>query len=277
MIKSLTQRIDLMAKERQRLYIIPTSAGGLFVGVNLTLLLTGIVYANNLVLLLAFCLFAALLLTMFQTHAIMEKFEFGAVRLSDAPANGQHGVSISSPIDLVRYELHTDKGIFPASRAMPRGHYRCRYLKAYTTGERNFFYVWTYRKLDKDLRVYPAQTPSFTPTEGAQKETVAGSGEFNKHRVYAQGASSKRIDWKAFARTEQLLVKEFEEPKNSGVVIEQARLQGDKEEVLSQMAWQIEQAKRTGLSWELKGDNFYLPMGKGQAHWTSCMEALSDA
>src|SRR5476651_2124548 len=40
------------------------------------------------------------------------------------------------------------------------------------------------------------------------------SAEFAQHRLYNNGESVKNIDWKLFARTDKLLVKQFEEETN---------------------------------------------------------------
>ena len=40
------------------------------------------------------------------------------------------------------------------------------------------------------------------------------SVEFAEHRVYNTGESTKHVDWKLYARTEKLFVKQFEEETN---------------------------------------------------------------
>ncbi len=40
------------------------------------------------------------------------------------------------------------------------------------------------------------------------------SVEFTEHRVYNTGESTKHVDWKLYARTEKLFVKQFEEETN---------------------------------------------------------------
>ena len=44
------------------------------------------------------------------------------------------------------------------------------------------------------------------------------SVEFAEHRVYNTGESTKHVDWKLYARTEKLFVKQFEEETNFTVV-----------------------------------------------------------
>lgn len=50
---------------------------------------------------------------------------------------------------------------------------------------------------------------------GLHKSPFHGfSVEFAEHKIYNQGNSTKNIDWKLFARTEKLFLKEFEEETN---------------------------------------------------------------
>jgi len=50
---------------------------------------------------------------------------------------------------------------------------------------------------------------------GLHKSPLHGfSAEFAEHRVYNPGNDVKHIDWKVFARTDKLFVKEYEEETN---------------------------------------------------------------
>lgn len=55
---------------------------------------------------------------------------------------------------------------------------------------------------------------------GERKSVYGGSGLiFKDHRIYAPGDDIRRIDWKVFARTDDLYVKNFEEDRNLTVHI----------------------------------------------------------
>lgn len=50
---------------------------------------------------------------------------------------------------------------------------------------------------------------------GMHKSPFHGfSVEFAEHRIYNQGESTKNIDWKVFARTDKMFIKQFEEETN---------------------------------------------------------------
>ena len=58
---------------------------------------------------------------------------------------------------------------------------------------------------------------------GLHKSPLHGfSVEFAEHKMYNTGDSTKNIDWKLYARTEKLFLKEFEEETNvrSTIVID---------------------------------------------------------
>ncbi|PSH02497.1 MAG: DUF58 domain-containing protein, partial [Nanohaloarchaea archaeon QH_8_44_6] len=56
--------------------------------------------------------------------------------------------------------------------------------------------------------------------EGEQSSSSTGQGMiFEEHKKYQPGDDIRRIDWKAYARTDNLYVKRFEEEKNITVHI----------------------------------------------------------
>jgi len=55
---------------------------------------------------------------------------------------------------------------------------------------------------------------------GAKKSIAAGRGLlFKDHRIYAPGDDFRAIDWKVFARTDDLYIKNYEEERNLTVHI----------------------------------------------------------
>ncbi|WP_410764949.1 DUF58 domain-containing protein [Haloferax sp. DFSO60] len=56
---------------------------------------------------------------------------------------------------------------------------------------------------------------STAPLQGDQRSRQVGGGlTFSDHRRYTHGDDPRRIDWKAYARTEELFIKRFEEERN---------------------------------------------------------------
>lgn len=73
-------------------------------------------------------------------------------------------------------------------------------------------------QLDRfSLVVRKRVTSSFT---GQRKSLSIGKGiSFQDHRIYAPGDDFRRIDWKVYARTDDLYIKNYEEEKNLTVHI----------------------------------------------------------
>lgn len=50
---------------------------------------------------------------------------------------------------------------------------------------------------------------------GSHRATLLGAGrEFDRHRAYQQGDESRHVDWRLFARTDRLYVRQFREESN---------------------------------------------------------------
>lgn len=281
----LFDRLFDKAKQSERIYIVPSKNGFLFIGVNFTLFLMGLVYANNLALLLAFSLFATLLLIMFQTHAIMEKFDYKGITLSNDYADESPGIYLKNIADEIRVSLLSDNDELETNRIgekfviknPKRGKYKIGHMKVHTRGSSDFFYVWTYRKVDRNLYIYPKKIQCPWPSLNSNDKTKAGSGEFDKHFPYSDSDSAKRIDWKAYARSNSLLVKEYEEESSEGILIDENQFLEDREKALSKMAWLVDQSLRKGQQWGLKTKTANLSLDKGHAHWQQSMELLSEA
>ena len=57
-------------------------------------------------------------------------------------------------------------------------------------------------------------TPGTTPTK-----TAATPEDFSEHRPYNPGDDLRSLDWKIYARTDRLVIKQFEEQTNVGAVL----------------------------------------------------------
>ncbi|MBC77796.1 MAG: hypothetical protein CME64_17455 [Halobacteriovoraceae bacterium] len=275
MIKALVQR----AKEKETPYILPTMPGLIFIGVFFTLFLMGLVYGNNLTLLLAFCMFAFLLGVMFKTHDLVKRYTSIDVRFDDsylpqAKTNLQGPFSMELQTDKGTIEGHSSTGSFSLKGL--RGRYKVNTIKLHTSGDWGLFRVWRYVKVNKELYIYPR--PLAVEQDFFKEISQEGAEIFNQHKRYERGHPSKRIDWKVFAKKDELLIKEFNENRPESFEINDIRFKGDFEETLSKMAWLVNKAHLEGLKWELSlKSGAYLRPGKGHSHFKRSMEILSEA
>ncbi|MBJ01100.1 MAG: hypothetical protein CME67_07695 [Halobacteriovoraceae bacterium] len=275
MIEAIKER----ARKKQTPYILPTGSGAIFIGVFFTLFLMGLVYGNNLTLLLAFCMFAFLIGIMFKTHEMVKRYSHISIHLSDGASAqiktnllGNFHIELQSSNQTLKAQSGT--GTFQINAK--RGRYPIKVIKVWTSGEWGLFKVWRYVPGTRTLFVYPR-------LEQVEKSYFRelhqdGAEAFHQHKRYERGQASKRIDWKVYAKKEELLVRDFKENKPDTIEINEKHLKGDFESKVSKMAWLVNKAHSEGMDWELKlNKGTYLAFSRGVAHFKKSMEILSEA
>jgi uncharacterized protein (DUF58 family) len=163
-----------------------------------------------------------------------------------------------------------------------RGLVRCGRLEVYTRYPVGFFHAWSYVEFNLAVIVYPKPDP-FAGTPPAQSRSdseegipIAGDEEFNMLRSYRPGDAPKLIAWKALAREQGLLTKEFSATASSELWLdwEEAYAPGV-EQRLSVLAHWVIQAERFGQSYGLRIPGVKIAPARGEAHRTRCLEALA--
>jgi len=130
--------------------------------------------------------------------------------------------------------------------------------------------------------VYPKPDPMAgtppTQSRNASEEgiPVAGDEEFNMLRPYRPGDAPKLIAWKALAREQGLLTKEFSAMASSELWLDWDDAHAsDIEHRLSVLAHWVIQAERFGQSYGLRIPGVKIAPARGEAHRTRCLEALA--
>jgi len=166
-----------------------------------------------------------------------------------APRRGQHKV-----------------GTLCLTSAYPLGF--IRFLKKFSPGQT---YI-VYPNPAGDVRL-PA---SFVhPRDGRPSELGEGD-DFAGTRAYVYGESQRHIDWRAVARGQSLMTKQFTAEVEGVVYFDFSALRfADVEERLSQLALWVIEAERAGRPYCLRLPGVEIPPAAGQAHFHQCMRALS--
>ena len=104
-----------------------------------------------------------------------------------------------------------------------------------------------------------------------------GEGDdFAGVRVYMPGESQRHIDWKAVARGQPLMTKQFAAEAEGVVYLDFSALPfGDAEERLSQLALWVIEAERARRPYGLRLPGTEIPRAVGEPHFHQCMRALS--
>jgi uncharacterized protein (DUF58 family) len=107
--------------------------------------------------------------------------------------------------------------------------------------------------------------------------TELGEGDdFAGVRDYVPGESQRHIDWRAVARGQPLMTKQFAAQAEGVVYFDFAALHfANVEERLSQLALWIIEAERARRPYGLRLPGTEIPPAIGQPHFHQCLRALS--
>jgi uncharacterized protein (DUF58 family) len=296
-------------RRRERIYIVPTTFGALFLLGSAAMLLVGSAYANNLVNLLACFLMSLLLVAMIQTHMNVRDLRLAHATIDPGPAGGEVAATVTienrgrAPkysLEARAWGLELTRVEFPgvplagratsrfraAYRAGARGRKRVARIQISTVYPLGLFRAWSTRDVSAPYWVYPKpEGPLPLPVAGEGAGAVADArssrpdaSDFRGHRKSVPGDSHRRIDWKAYARGRPLLAKEFDggagQPTLAFSWQDTAAL-GPIEARLSQLAKWVESARGSGATFQLSIPGFACGPGHGSEHASRCLEALA--
>jgi uncharacterized protein (DUF58 family) len=143
------------------------------------------------------------------------------------------------------------------------------------------FEVWSWINPEFAALVYPRleADPPPLPRHGAQAQREierSGGDELAALRTYQAGDPTRNIAWKASARRDELLVKEFETPRGREVVLDYAALRGlAHEERLSRLAAWVCVAESRRMPYALNLPQTRIDTGLGADHRHACLRALA--
>jgi len=282
---------------RRRIYVLPTRFGMMFSAVLLTMLLGALNYNNNPAMLLTCLLAAAAYQSVFQAFRAVDRIELRALRATPCHAGEalhldmhfhtnartRHGLrvqveGIETVFDLapdtpgrVRIEL-------PAPQRGWRRLGRIRIWSEYPFG---LFHVWSWLNPEFSALVYPRleANPPPLPLAGsdAQLHAVRRSGdELAMLRGYHPTDALRTIAWKASARHDTLLVKEFEQRRGHDTLLDFNELRGlGREARIARLARWVCMAEAAQVRYALQLPDERLGPGLGPEHRHACLRALA--
>lgn len=226
-----------------RTYIIPTIDGLKVIALNATLLIIGLVYANNYVLLFNFILFCLFLGSMFYTHFNLSGIKLESVQLPSLHVN-EHGAALfhfsttnaqghsfikayfkSNIIEITDRE-HTFPIPFGSSvtaslsiKGIKRGQELIQSLYIETQFPFNFFRCFTFFRIDLECFIYPERMDLNLHEEIEIVETTPDEGDDFFLRDYQVGDSLKRVDWKKLAQTNRWYTRQYQSTKPKPILL----------------------------------------------------------
>jgi uncharacterized protein (DUF58 family) len=309
---AVSDRVQRWARQRQgrdspitrlqskRIYILPTGVGLVFALMAFAMLLGSMNYNNNLSFVLTFLLAGLGLVSMHQCQRNLVGLElsFAGVDPVFAGQAAQFRIAITNHAKNSRYNIQIyaddivseiqdlgpgDSRIFRlAIPTTKRGYARLERFGICTLFPFELFRSWAWLYMDLKGLVYPRpaeHAPEPPPTQTAQghrQHDARGEEDFAGLRRFHDGDSPRHVAWKAYARTGDLLAKQFAGADTSSQWFDFDNVEADElERRLSVMTRWIVDAEGTQRDYGMRIPGVEFPPAHGEAHRHQCLEALA--
>ncbi|MBL8519524.1 MAG: DUF58 domain-containing protein [Betaproteobacteria bacterium] len=287
---------------QRRIFILPTRTGYFFVLVLVLLLIASINYSLSLGFMLTFLLAGMGSVGMLHTFANIVRLSIspGKVEAVHAGDTAIFAVVLANP-SAARFSIGVKRaghgGGAPVyadvgeSRhaivrlpvlAEKRGFVQCGRLEIFTEYPLGLFHAWSYVDFGMRGLVYPKPDPGAGAlpfdfhAAGEGNLPVKGDEEFQSLRAYKPGDTPRQIAWKALAREQGLLVKEFGATASADLWLDFDQLQGlSTEQRLQRLTWWVLEAGRQQVPYGLSLPGHRFPPMTGALHRDRCLEALA--
>jgi uncharacterized protein (DUF58 family) len=287
-------------RRRSRVYIFPTKMGGYLIGLIFLMFLLSIGYSNNLLLIFTLFLFAFNVLWLIQSHFHLHKLKLSHVQLISGHAGdplemrvawektppGPWGWQMALETSTRSFSaevLNNSEEYSSAEMKLPkRGVYQWKYLGVKSTHPFGLYQVWIYYPLDFSTVVFPPLLPSATispeglDSDGEIVQDRKGQDDFRGLAPY-QEDESRKISWKHYARSGDLVIREGEEKRAAVVEIDlKIPTTGElKEQYLSRVATQLVECYRREIPFTLKTNSHYRTPSAQLNHLQECLKVLA--
>ena len=286
---------------QRRIFILPSRHGMVYVGALLLMLTGSINYSLSLGFILTFLLGALGVNAILHTFRNLAQLRIASGKVAPVFAGdiAHFALIIENPGALDRYSLGITRdkrdAVYAdvaarqsAAVAVPvsaprRGILRPGRYTLFTQFPLGLCYAWAYAEFATRCIVYPrpeaGRVPLPVPEAHAGTGIAYGAGQedFSGLRSYHAGDSPRHIAWKAAARGQGLLTKQF-----SGRADAELWLSWDDtpaalgvEGRLSRLARWVVDAHAAGLSFGMRLPDISLPPAPGNAQRERCLEALA--
>lgn len=284
----------------RRVFILPTRTGLGFAVLLLVMLLGAINYSNNLIFALTFLLAGLGLVAMLHTYRNLAGLALragqGRPGFVGAPLGYQLWLRARDGRPRPALELRTAEGAVtvteirhdeasvwlhrPATRRGPQRLGRITVSCRYPLG---LFRAWSQLDFAHSELAYPTPAPpgprpTAAPADGTARASRprAGDEDFQGLRPYRPGDALRRVHWKALARGQDALTKEFGTAGSPLVWLDFATTpEAGTEARLSRLCRWILDAESSQLSYGLRLPGEEWPPGRGNSHRDRCLAALA--
>ena len=284
----------------RRVYIIPSRSGVVFAVILLAMLIGAINYQNSLAFVLTFLLTSLAVVSMI--HSVRNlyglRLRTGHARPVFAGETARFPLNIDNSGGHARFALkfmfadqepitvdlpqNGGQWIELPLPAIRRGYLQPGRITLYSRFPLGLFHSWGYINLSMYCLVYPRPDdsqglpPQTLQDRGTIGDQGKGSDDFASLRPYHSGDSLRHVHWKALAREQGLMTKQF-----GGGITEELWLHWEQlgnlapEQRLSRLTRWVLEADSMGLAYGLELPDQSLPPARGESHRNRCLETLA--
>jgi len=283
---------------RNRIYILPTGFGLFLAAMLTTMLVGGLNYNNNPALLLVFLLAGVAHNSLVHAHLILSGINLKAVhaepvfagqvlrlklRFDALGARERPGLQLLLGEAQSRFDLHADEEAEATLDLVTqrRGWLELGRMRLSTLRPLGLARSWSWLRPDTRILVYPSPDLNAPPLpealgDGDSPRTRAFGEQPHHLREYRPGDMPRQIAWKASARADRLLVREYESAVARDITLDWHAVAelGHEDRIRRLTRWVIE-AERSGSRYTLLLPWQRIPAGRGAEHRHVCLRALA--
>lgn len=283
----------------QRIFIVPTGAGYLFLLLIVAVFLAGVNYQNSMSFAAAFFLTSLFIIAIHHTYNNLAGLTLIGIR----GGSGHAGDDLSFYLELFAsgraqrfsIELGWPEGVqqsISLSAADPeslvlfltakhRGCFRPGRLRVQTRYPLGLLVAWSWVDLDLKALVYPRPLVAPLPSgvsqsgEGELMEETAGVDDFSSIRQYREGDSLSHVAWKQSSRHQTLFTKEFVSSRERRLWLDWSMTTGPLESRFSKLCYWCLQAEKLQEDYGLGLPDIKIAPAHGSLHLERCLKALA--
>ncbi|MGL4674646.1 MAG: DUF58 domain-containing protein, partial [Wohlfahrtiimonas sp.] len=265
-INARIPRNSRVTLNRKQIFILPTKFGFIYIAMCFVLLIMAINFENSLVYILLFWLISIFVSTMIFTWRNLDNLHLRSAGSQPIFAGDEatFGITVESlknahhslwlhtkdSQNFIDCDAKSNATTYLFVPETQRGRVRLPRFTVETTYPLGIFRAWSYVDLDQTTLCYPRLIASelqyHSPVDHDDNDYLENSSSkkrgvdnFDELKNYETGDSISRIDWKAYAKGNGLLVKTFTEQGSKEIWLNEHDFSGDLETRLSQMCYWI--------------------------------------
>ncbi len=180
------------------------------------------------------------------------------------------------------FEPNQEASVLLQMKTSGRGWYRPGRIYIASEYPLGIMRCWSWLDLQQQVLVYPKPIEPaeyiqlFEGGEHDEKTTISEGDDYQESKRYQQGDPPNHVDWKIFARTDELYTKKFAEVQGSQLWFDFDSFQGIERELrLSYLCYLILQAEKSNRPYGLKLPQNELQPANGAIHLQHCLSALA--